>query len=95
MTHGEEAERQLLYDNWAKRLAIVTVVLACTSFAYAAGQHSQFKLASQAYDAAESAARMLTVCSTTLNRSMSVILREDAYLHQMLRELPPFVWVTP
>ncbi len=62
---------------------------------YAWGQHSQFTVASEAYDAAESAAQALGVCAATLNRTMSVVLREDAYLHQQLRELPPFVWVAP
>ncbi len=90
-----EDERQLLYDNWTKRLAITVVFLFCVSGAYAAGQHSQFTLATRAYDAAKSAHRTPWVCTETVARTMSVVLREDAYLQQMLRELPPVVWVTP
>lgn len=93
MTH--EDERQLLYDNWTKRLAIVTVVVACTLYAYAAGQHSQFKLVVRSHENATVATRILTVCTERMGRAMTEVERTDSMLYRLLRELPPVVWVAP
>lgn len=95
-TQIEEDER---LERWRERNVRRVALLAVFTFsvvgAYMFGQHQQLSLATRAYNNAESAARMLWVCTESATRTMSVVLAEDASLHEKLRELPPIVWVQP
>lgn len=91
----EADRRERKYDRWTERLGWLVVLLCVGVGSYLGGQYRQLHLATRAYNNAESAVRMLEVCTDQMARTMSVVLAEDAKLHQTLRELPPVVWVQP
>jgi len=77
----------------AAAFAVISFWIFTLVMAWIIGANSQAQLALQAYETAEYSVRQLEVCVQTSARAMSLVLHEDVYLHQQIRELPPLVWV--
>ncbi len=77
------------YDFVAFVFAIGCVWLFSLTAAYIVGMDRQAKLALSGYNEGVRSSLILEVCVATQARTMHLVLIEDAYLHQKIRELPP------
>ena len=85
------------YD-WAASVLIVCTLLAWTAaFSYSRGLEYMMHTTEQAIENATYSAALLERCTMTQARTLSLVLRRDAYLHHEIQALPPIVayGVTP